>query len=130
MNARVSRLVPPVVWALVIEVATSWPNPPVPGGLPEHSDKVVHLVMYGVFGALITRSVGSDGWRSRVFARGLMVVAAISCFGALDEWHQQFIPGRSMELGDWIADTTGALLGFLFSTFMAGVVLRRRDSRS
>ncbi|MBI1809313.1 MAG: hypothetical protein HYR75_05390, partial [Gemmatimonadetes bacterium] len=58
MNARVSRLVPPVVWALVIEVATSWPNPPVPGGLPEHSDKVVHLVMYGVFGALITRSVG------------------------------------------------------------------------
>ncbi|MBI3568990.1 MAG: VanZ family protein [Gemmatimonadetes bacterium] len=86
--------------------------------------------MYGVFGALITRSVGSDGWRSRVFARGLMVVAAISCFGALDEWHQQFIPGRSMELGDWIADTTGALLGFLFSTFMAGVVLRRRDSRS
>ena len=29
-------------------------------------------------------------------------------YGATDEWHQSFVPGRSTELADWIADTAGA----------------------
>jgi VanZ family protein len=41
----------------------------------------------------------------------LLVVLGIALFGALDEWHQQFIPGRSMELFDWMADLTGATIG-------------------
>jgi VanZ family protein len=31
-------------------------------------------------------------------------------FGVGDEWHQSFVPGRSSEWGDWVADTAGAAL--------------------
>ena len=33
-----------------------------------------------------------------------------SLYGASDEWHQYFVPGRSCEFGDWIADTAGGAL--------------------
>ena len=31
-----------------------------------------------------------------------------------DEWHQSFVPGRSSDLADWIADVAGVMLGVLF----------------
>jgi VanZ family protein len=47
----------------------------------------------------------------------------IALFGALDEWHQQFIPGRSMDLFDWLADFSGATIG----TLTAAVAPRVRE---
>jgi len=129
VNARIRRWMPVWAWIVVIEIATSWPNPSVPAGLPEGSDKVVHLGMYGMLGLLAARALGLQRW-SRDGWRLLVAAACISCFGALDEWHQQFIPGRGMELGDWIADSTGGFLGLVAFTFMAGVLLARRETRS
>ena len=43
---------------------------------------------------------------------------AIAAFGAVDEWHQQFIPRRSMSLHDWFADSAGALLGTMMVRFV------------
>jgi VanZ family protein len=34
-----------------------------------------------------------------------------SAIGAMDEWHQQYVEGRSTEMLDWMADTTGGLIG-------------------
>jgi VanZ family protein len=34
----------------------------------------------------------------------------VSAYGASDEWHQSFVPGRSTDVRDWIADTIGAAL--------------------
>jgi VanZ family protein len=31
--------------------------------------------------------------------------------GALTEWLQAYVPGRSMSAADWVADSAGALLG-------------------
>jgi VanZ family protein len=52
-----------------------------------------------------------------------LAIAAISFFGAMDEWHQQFIPQRSMDFLDWAADTTGAAIGIILalSTTRRGV---------
>lgn len=99
-------------------VATSIPNPPVPSGLARF-DKVVHFAMYAILAGLIV--LASTGRRSRVGAL-LATVLLVSAYGALDEWHQQFIPGRSMELGDWLADTIGAMVGATTVAF----VLRAR----
>lgn len=33
-----------------------------------------------------------------------------SLYGLSDEIHQAFVPGRSPEWGDWLADTAGALI--------------------
>jgi VanZ family protein len=44
----------------------------------------------------------------------LITIVAISAFGALDEYHQLSTPGRSGgDLGDWTADTLGAMVGVL-----------------
>jgi VanZ family protein len=46
-----------------------------------------------------------------------------SLYGASDELHQSFIPGRSPEIGDWVADTLGALIAVLL---VAWLVKNRR----
>ena len=36
-----------------------------------------------------------------------------SLFGASDEFHQSFVPGRDTDVFDWVADTLGATAGAL-----------------
>ncbi len=40
------------------------------------------------------------------------IVSVLFCslYGLSDEWHQSFVPGRDASLGDWLADTIGAVL--------------------
>ncbi len=66
-------------------------------------DKVAHFSVYGLLATLVCRQ--GRGWRAALWA-----LLAVSAFGASDEWHQSFVPGRSTELADWIADTAGAAL--------------------
>jgi VanZ family protein len=106
------RWLPPFLWAAFILILTSIPGSHLPALPFRNFDKIVHLAIYGVLGWLTART-GSSG--SRVMVAALAVVALISCFGAFDEWHQQFIPQRSMDLQDWTADTAGAAIGALMA---------------
>jgi len=70
-------------------------------------DKWMHLTYFLVGGVLYVLSW--RGTRSRVLLAGVIFFAAL---GAVDEWHQSFVPGRSgLDAGDWIADCIGATLG-------------------
>jgi hypothetical protein len=40
----------------------------------------------------------------------------VSAYGATDEWHQSFVPGRAMDVQDWIADTIGAAIAVVLYT--------------
>ncbi len=66
-------------------------------------DKIGHFAVYGLLGTLLCRL--GQGWRGALWA-----VIATSAFGASDEWHQSFVPGRSVEFMDWVADSLGAVL--------------------
>lgn len=88
--------------AVLIIVASHRPRLASPGGIP-HLDKIVHFHVYGLLATLTCR-LGA-GWR----AAGWALLAA-SLFGVSDEWHQSFVPGRSVEFEDWLADTLGAAL--------------------
>ena len=70
-------------------------------------DKLAHLLVFGLLATAVLRipRVFNLGWRG-VF----MTIALISLYGALDEYRQSFTAGRSVELGDWIADTLGAII--------------------
>ena len=39
-----------------------------------------------------------------------MAIIAASIYGASDEYHQYFVPGRVCDWVDWVADTLGATL--------------------
>jgi len=110
-----------IAWALLIEGLLVWPHPPeLPAAYSFAGiDKVVHLTLFGVLGVLTARALRPDApwWAA--------VVGAV-LFGALTELEQHFIPTRSMELGDLLADSTGALIGVALWAVWA---LRRRELR-
>jgi len=72
-------------------------------------DKVLHAAVYAVLGLLLLaaqpRQAQGYSWRQV----GISVLIA-SLYGLSDEIHQYFIPGRSSEVLDWVADTAGALI--------------------
>ncbi len=77
-----------------------------------HTDKVVHLVEYGILGLLLFRAISSSG---RISLK-LSVISAISCavvLGALDESYQG-ITGRSPDVYDWLFDCLGAAISSCF----------------
>jgi VanZ family protein len=76
-------------------------------------DKALHFLVFA-FGALLLaialRITAPWSWRLIM----LVTILGISLYGASDEWHQQWTPGRSAkDVGDWTADTLGALAGAL-----------------
>lgn len=103
-------------WALLILVATSLPLPA--GGVldrPPHlfgvlaADKVGHATMYAVLGWLTVGALSTE--RASVLTRLLAALAAAAAFAALDEWHQAWIPSRTAEIMDWVADASGVAVG-------------------
>ncbi len=66
-------------------------------------DKLAHFAVYGMLATLTCRL--GNGWRAAWLA-----LAMTSLFGATDEVHQSFVPGRMASMADWVADTLGALL--------------------
>ena len=76
-----------------------------------HVDKLLHLAAYAVLGVLLclpshrlTRSIFWSAW---------FAVLAAGLYGLSDEIHQSFVPGRSDDLYDLIADMAGGLIGGL-----------------
>ena len=122
MRKPLQRFGPAIGWASLILIATSIP---IPGQLasvsPTGADKLVHFTMYGVLGWLTARGLGFPSMRTLLPA--FLLVAG---FGAIDEWHQRFIPGRSTDRADLVADIVGAGVGVL--AFQAA--FRRRESLS
>jgi VanZ family protein len=91
----------------VIFYFSSLPNVPLPSGF---SDKVSHLIAYFGFGVVVVRAF-AGGLRRR-FAWTVAVAAIVFCaaYGASDEFHQVFVPGRSADIRDLFADAIGGAL--------------------
>jgi VanZ family protein len=68
--------------------------------LPHLMHKLEHLFYYGTMAWLLAMGLGR-----RWFWIALIVVPMI---GALDEWHQFFVPGRGSSAWDWATDAVGA----------------------
>ncbi len=81
--------------------------PSAPDVLPaiDHTDKIAHFIAYFVL--CFTYALGF--LRNQV-AHPLLTAFLLSvAFGASDEWHQSFVPNRTMTLDDLLADCAGAL---------------------
>ena len=80
---------------------------PVAVGLfPSPYDKLVHASVFAVMAVAIGYASGLRGWRMLLV--GWLGAVAV---GALDEWHQMYLPGRSAGLDDLAADAIGAAAG-------------------
>ncbi len=108
--------IPAVLYLALICYLSSLPNP-----LPELTsrfwDKGLHFVEYGTLGALFLFALRSSGVGPRRAL--LLAIAAASLYGATDELHQAFVPGRSCDARDWAADTLGGAMG---ASLLAGAL--------
>lgn len=74
-------------------------------------DKALHFVEYAVLGWLCATAASRSwpsvsSWRTALFA-----VFVSTLWGLSDEIHQALVPGRSSELGDFVADFLGSAAG-------------------
>ena len=76
-------------------------------------DKLQHLLAYGALGLAAGLWASPVFWKRRPVLTLLLVTLTGSAYGAIDEFHQYFVPGRDCNVWDWIADTLGAFLGAL-----------------
>lgn len=75
-------------------------------------DKAAHFFAYfGLAVLLAWLLTGTWGARLLVYAA---VFAIIAGYGALDEGLQLFVPGRTADLRDWLADLAGGTCGLIF----------------
>lgn len=84
-----------------------------PGARFPAQDKVLHVVAYGIMAWLAwcaMHALRHPGWWAWLYAAG---------YGATDEWHQYFVPGRHCDLWDWVADAIGAALAVVMLTALA-----------
>ncbi len=99
---------PAAAWAVVLFLLSAWPNPSIPLFF-RGSDKVAHASLYAVLGAAL--AWGRTRTPTPPAHWVMLLVGAL--YGATDEVHQAFVPRRSPDLGDWLADVTGVLIGYV-----------------
>jgi VanZ family protein len=108
---------PALIWAGLIFIESAIPGENIPDVPIFSQDKLIHFGIYLVLAYLVYRALFRQlryPWlQSRALMATLLVVAL---FGASDEFHQLFVPGRSCDFFDWTADTLGgcAMVAVLF----------------
>ena len=89
------------------------------------ADKILHAFAFGCFAFAFSYWLDGGMWKSKPAACILIVCIAAACYGASDEIHQIFVPGRDASVYDWIADCTGALAA---SLVRAALVRRKKGT--
>jgi VanZ family protein len=106
--------VPAVLWGVFIFWASSIPASKLPKIALLINDKVIHAGIFLVLGLFVyyalepkLKSIKYD-WK-----RALIALAIVVLYGVIDEFHQSFVPGRSVDVLDASADATGGVLSVL-----------------
>ncbi|MFQ5669604.1 MAG: VanZ family protein [Acidobacteriota bacterium] len=114
--------------ALFMVLLSHMSHPPRPSGV---ADWLLHGLEYAALGFALLRALGG-GLRLRVPWKILPWALALGIlFGALDEFHQSFIPFRQADLKDLAADAAGTLAGAVIAVFVSGSLAgARTESRA
>jgi VanZ family protein len=92
---------------------------PIPGGVPEGTDKVVHFL---IFASLAFGAVGFSHRASQLAGLALLTVAG----GTALEFAQRLTPWRTFDLADAAANALGATSGFALALVVLFLWLRSR----
>ena len=69
---------------------------------------MTHAVAYGVLAAVLLRGLVGARWRRVGVEAAWQAALLATLYGVTDEVHQRFVPLRTPELADLIADAAGA----------------------
>ncbi len=105
---------PPLLYMALIFVISSLKQPQLP--MPKFGwltiDKIYHFIEYGILSVLLTIAFvnASPKWfpASRIWVAAALISIL---YGASDEIHQMFVPGRFATIADWVSDVIGSIAG-------------------
>ncbi len=93
----------------------------------EYLDKVEHIIQYAILGFLLYHTLKNSPYAtSRNYAPIFAVIIGVA-YGATDEFHQFFVPGRTTSIWDLLADSIGILIAQAL-IFVQGRLLNGRLS--
>ncbi|MFH1069804.1 MAG: VanZ family protein [Candidatus Glassbacteria bacterium] len=124
---RLLRWLPAVLWMGLIFTLSSFSYSGFVARVFRHQDKLFHLVEFGILGVLFARAMRWTGAGSR--GRYWSALALVALFGALDEFHQSFVPHRLPDWTDFAADCLGALIFIQVWAAVHGESLFRTPAR-
>jgi VanZ family protein len=101
-------------YMLLIFIVSSVPGDDISKMDLDVSDKLIHGVVYLILLILFFCSLKYQSKSVKLRNNALMYAGLFSAlYGMTDELHQYFVPMRSCELLDWIADVAGIAVGML-----------------
>jgi len=102
---KILKIVPAGIYNGLIWFVSSNPLSVNIGGF----DKTIHLIEYCIFGFLLAFAFALSRKNFNPTAKYCIVFGSIA--GGLDEFHQFFVPGRAMDIFDFMADVAGIATG-------------------
>ena len=103
-------VVPAILYASLLFWISSLSQPNAPDFGLEWGDKINHAGAFAIMTVLWFRASGWFYPETSDTRRLMSVVFLVALYGATDEIHQSYVPGRFADLSDWIADIIGAVL--------------------
>ncbi len=120
-NLHVVPWLPVLAWAAGIFAASSFPGSAYPRPPFPLADKVMHVALYGPFGLLVARALRRNMGPVAAISLATLIATA---YGVTDEVHQLFVPRRSADWRDVVADLIG---GFAGAALVVWFTRRRRE---
>lgn len=116
---------PLITYCILIFLQSSFPSIESVPELP-YSDKLLHFFAYAVLGALFLRAYKTLRIRNKLKILIILSILSSSIYGISDEVHQHFVPYRSFEYFDILADVLGSVFGvFIYELIMEKLIVKR-----
>ncbi len=111
MKRFLSLWLPVIMWMVVIFIGSSISRVPQVGGetIDGLVHRAVHMLEFAVLGALLLRATSNGRPVSK--REIIITLVLIGLYGASDEFHQRFTPGRTSEASTVLFDVAGGALG-------------------
>lgn len=103
---------PVCLYCMGIFIQSSYPSVAHLRDVP-FGDKYLHILGYALLGFLFFRAFRSSRPKIRLLGLSLISISASTAYGISDEFHQHFVPSRSADVLDVLADMIGSSFGVM-----------------
>jgi len=118
---------PAILWGALIFTLSSIPGDSFPTLPFTISDKIVHGGIFFVFCYLVYRALRNQTRFPKLSAHSLSISLLFTAlYGALDEFHQLYTPGREADILDFLADSVG---GCIFAVVLVIAHIRHKSEQ-
>ncbi len=113
-NGFVRYQLPAIFWTILIFFLSSISTLTAPDLGFNFQDKLHHFAFFAFYGLLLARAFYYQDWSPGIKKSYVLIAITFGSLYALsDELHQYFVPGRDMDIWDFVADSFGIIGGVL-----------------